>query len=157
MVDYLQYVANQENIKAESDALMVIASKADGSMRDALSIFDQLVSFSGNTFGYKEVIEHLNVLDYDYYFRLTDTFLKNNLIEALIIFKEILENGFDGHHFITGMSSHLRDLLVCKDPVTVQLLEVGASIRERYLKQSNLCPVDFLYKSLDICNTTGVA
>lgn len=157
MVNYLQFVADQENIKAEPDALTVIASKADGSMRDALSIFDQLVSFAGNTFGYKEIIEHLNVLDYDYYFRLTDIFLKNNLIEALMIFNEILENGFDGHHFITGMNSHFRDLLVCKDPVTVQLLEVGASIREKYLAQSKLCPVDFLYKSLEIFNTADIS
>ncbi len=157
MVEYMQYVAKEEKIKADPDALTVIANKADGAMRDALSIFDQMVNFAGTSFGYKEVIENLNVLDYDYYFRITESFLQNNLIESLMIFNEILENGFDGHHFITGLSSHFRDLLVCKDPVTVQLLEVGATIAENYLKQSKHCPVDFLYRALDICTATDIS
>jgi len=157
MVEYMQFVAKEEKIKADPDALTVIANKADGAMRDALSIFDQMVNFAGTSFGYKEVIENLNVLDYDYYFRITEAFLQNNLIESLMIFNEILENGFDGHHFITGLSSHFRDLLVCKDPVTVQLLEVGATIAENYLKQSKHCPVDFLYRALDICTATDIS
>jgi len=150
-------VAKEEKIKADPDALTVIANKADGAMRDALSIFDQMVNFAGTSFGYKEVIENLNVLDYDYYFRITESFLQNNLIDSLMIFNEILENGFDGHHFITGLSSHFRDLLVCKDPVTVQLLEVGATIAENYLKQSKHCPVDFLYRALDICTAADIS
>ncbi len=157
MVEYMQHVAKEEKIEADPDALTVIANKADGAMRDALSIFDQMVNFAGTSFGYKEVIENLNVLDYDYYFRITESFLQNNLIDSLMIFNEILENGFDGHHFITGLSSHLRDLLVCKDPVTVQLLEVGATIRENYLKQSKQCPVNFLYRALDICSATDIS
>lgn len=157
MVNYLQYVAKQEKIDTDPDALTVIATKADGAMRDALSIFDQMVSFAGSKFGYKEVIENLNVLDYDYYFRLTESLLKNDLVESLMIFNEILENGFDGHHFITGLNSHFRDLLVSKDSVTVQLLEVGASIRENYLAQSKSCPLDFLYRSLDACNATDIS
>ncbi len=157
MVEYMQYVAKEEKIKADPDALTVIANKADGAMRDALSIFDQMVNFAGTSFGYKEVIENLNVLDYDYYFRITESFLQNNLIDSLMIFNEILDNGFDGHHFITGLSSHFRDLLVCKDPVTVQLLEVGATIAENYLKQSKHCPVDFLYRALDICSATDIS
>ncbi len=157
MVEYMQYVAKKEKIEADPDALTVIANKADGAMRDALSIFDQMVNFAGTSFGYKEVIENLNVLDYHYYFRITETFLQNNLIESLMIFNEILENGFDGHHFITGLSSHFRDLLVCKDPVTIQLLEVGATIRESYLKQSKQCTVDFLYRALDICSETDIS
>lgn len=157
MVEYLQYVAKEEKIEADPDALTVIANKADGAMRDALSIFDQMVNFAGHSFGYKEVIENLNVLDYDYYFRVTQSFLQNNLIESLMIFNEILENGFDGHHFITGMSAHFRDLLVCKDPVTLELLEVGATIRENYLNQSKKCPVDFLYRALDICSATDIS
>ncbi|UCG28189.1 MAG: DNA polymerase III subunit gamma/tau [Bacteroidales bacterium] len=156
MVDYMIYIAGREKIEAEPDALNVIARKADGAMRDALSIFDQIVSFSGNRITYKEVIENLNILDFDYYFRITEAFLENNHVESLMIFNDVIENGFDGHHFMTGLSSHIRDLLVCKDSETVQLLEVGASIRENYLRQSAGCTTDFLYKALEICSFTDI-
>ena len=121
-VEHLQYVANKENIKAEPEALNVIAQKADGGMRDALSIFDQVTSFTGGNITYKGVIENLNVLDYEYYFKLTDCFLENKVSDAIILFNEILKNGFDGHHFRTGLASHFRDILVSKDPQTLPLL-----------------------------------
>ncbi len=149
-VEHLQYVAKSENIEADADGLNVIAQKADGAMRDALSLFDQIVSFAGKKITYKDVIENLNVLDYDYYFRLTDAFLENKIPEALMIFNDILNHGFDGHHFVSGLSSHFRDLLVCKDTVTLELLEVGANIRERYKEQSTNCPASFLLKALEI-------
>ena len=131
-VNHLSYVAAKENITAEPEALNVIAMKADGGMRDALSIFDQVVSFTGGNITYKSVIENLNVLDYEYYFRLTDCFLENRVSDALLLFNDVLNKGFDGSHFITGLSSHCRDLLVSKDAATLPLLEVGASIRQRY-------------------------
>ena len=140
---HLEYVAKKEGVSAENEALNVIAQKADGAMRDALSIFDQVVSFSGKDITYQNVISNLNVLDYDYYFRLVDHFLKNEVADVLLIFDEILNHGFDGHHFITGLCSHLRDLLVCSDKQTVQLLEVGGEIRERYKVQAATCPADF--------------
>ena len=145
-VNHLSYVASKEGISAEPEALNVIAMKADGGMRDALSIFDQVVSFTGGNITYKSVIDNLNVLDYEYYFRLTDCFLANKVSDALLIFNDVLNKGFDGSHFITGLSSHFRDLLVGKDPVTLPLLEVGASIRQRYQEQAQKCPLPFLYK-----------
>lgn len=151
-VEHLQYVASKEGITAEPEALNVIAQKADGGMRDALSIFDQVVSFSGGNVQYKSVIENLNVLDYEFYFRLTDCFLENKVGECLIIFNDILNNGFEGGHFITGLSSHFRDLLVSKDTSTLALLEVGASIRERYKTQAQKCPAQFLFRAMKLCN-----
>ena len=151
-VNHLSYVASKEGITAEPEALNVIAMKADGGMRDALSIFDQVVSFTGGNITYKSVIDNLNVLDYEYYFRLTDCFLANKVSDALLIFNDVLNKGFDGSHFITGLSSHFRDLLVGKDPVTLPLLEVGASIRQRYQEQAQKCPLPFLYKAMKLCN-----
>ena len=151
-VDHLMYVASKENITAEPEALNVIAMKADGGMRDALSIFDQVVSFTGGNITYKSVIDNLNVLDYEYYFRLTDYFLENKVSEALLLFNDVLNKGFDGTHFITGLSSHFRDLLVGKDPVTLPLLEVGASIRQRYQEQAQKCPLPFLYRAMKLSN-----
>ena len=151
-VEHLQYVANKENIQAEPEALNVIAQKADGGMRDALSIFDQVTSFTGGNITYKGVIENLNVLDYEYYFKLTDCFLENKVSDAIILFNEILKNGFDGHHFMTGLASHFRDILVSKDPQTLPLLEVGASIRERYQAQAQKCDPKFLYRAMKMCN-----
>ncbi|MFA9392755.1 MAG: DNA polymerase III subunit gamma/tau [Prolixibacteraceae bacterium] len=149
---YLNFVAGKESIAIEEAGLNVIAHKADGAMRDALSIFDQIVSFSGKNITYHDVISNLNVLDYDYYFKLTDYFLKNQIPEILMIFSEVLDHGFDGHHFITGLSSHFRDLLVCKDPATVQLLEVGGEIQEKYKVQAVDCDHGFLLEALDITN-----
>lgn len=151
-VNHLAYVASKEGITAEPEALNVIAMKADGGMRDALSIFDQVVSFTGGNITYKSVIDNLNVLDYEYYFRLTDCFLENRVSDALLLFNDILNKGFDGSHFITGLSSHFRDLLVGKDPVTLPLLEVGASIRQRYQEQAQKCPLPFLYRAMKLCN-----
>ena len=151
-VNHLSYVASKEGISAEPEALNVIAMKADGGMRDALSIFDQVVSFTGGNITYKSVIDNLNVLDYEYYFRLTDCFLANKVSDALLLFNDVLNKGFDGSHFITGLSSHFRDLLGGKDPVTLPLLEVGASIRQRYQEQAQKCPLPFLYKAMKLCN-----
>ena len=151
-VAHLAYVASKEDIIAEPEALNVIALKADGGMRDALSIFDQVVSFTGGHITYQSVIENLNVLDYEYYFRLTDFFLENKISDALLLLNDVLNKGFDGSHFITGLSSHLRDLLVSKDSATLPLLEVGASIRKRYQAQAQKCPLSFLYRAMKLCN-----
>ncbi len=151
-VSHLAYVASKEGITSEPEALNVIALKADGGMRDALSIFDQVVSFTGGHITYQGVIENLNVLDYEYYFRLTDYFLENKVSESLLLFNDVLNKGFDGGHFITGLSSHFRDLLVSKDASTLPLLEVGASIRQRYQQQAQKCPLPFLYQAMKLCN-----
>ena len=151
-VAHLAYVASKEGITAEPEALNVIALKADGGMRDALSIFDQVVSFTGGHITYQSVIENLNVLDYEYYFRLTDQLLEHRISDALLLFNEVLNKGFEGNHFITGLASHFRDLLVSKDPVTLPLLEVGAGIRQRYGEQAKKCPLPFLYRAMKLCN-----
>lgn len=151
-VDHLQYVASQEGVTAEPEALNVLAQKADGGMRDALSIFDQVVSFTGGNVTYKAVIENLNVLDYEYYFKLTDTILAGNVFDSLLILNDILNKGFDGHNIVTGIASHFRDLLVCRDPRTAELFEVGASIRERYVSTSQRCTNEFLYKAIELVN-----
>lgn len=149
---HLKEIANKENIQVEDDALQIIAQKADGALRDALSIFDQIVSFSGDTITYQGVIENLNVLDYDYYFRLVDTILEKNIPQAMLIINDILENGFDGHHFIAGIGEHCRNLLMCKDERTVQLLETSKNIQTKYLEQSNKCPEILLMNLLNICS-----
>ena len=147
-VAHLQYVAKNEGVDAEDMALNVIAQKADGAMRDALSIFDQVVSFCGNKVTYQGVISNLNVLDYDYYFRLIEALMQNRVPEALMIFDEVLSKGFEGQHFVGGLSSHLRDLMVSRDEMTLPLLEVGESIAERYKEQSKRCELWWLYKAL---------
>lgn len=152
IVAYLEVISEKEGVTAEKEALNIIAQKADGAMRDALSIFDQVVSFSGDNITYQNVIANLNILDYEYYFRLTDFFIENNVSEVLMIFNEILNKGFDGHYFITGLSSHFRSLLVSKDAVTVQLLEAGDDIKERYKTQARLSENDFLVSALEISN-----
>ena len=155
-VKHLQYVAEQEGVTADINGLNIVAQKSEGGMRDALSIFDQLVSFCGNNITYQGVIENLNVLDYEYYFRLVEGFLKGEVGQSLLIFNEILNNGFDGHHFITGLSSHLRDVLVSKDPQTISLLEVGADIGERYKIQAQSCSPEFLFQGLKISNDCDI-
>ena len=151
-VEHLQYVAGKEGIQAEPEALNVIAQKADGGMRDALSIFDQVASFTSGNITYQGVIENLNVLDYEYYFRLIDLFLENKAADTMVLLNDVLRKGFDAHHFITGLASHFRDLLVSKDPITLSLLEVGASIRDRYQKQAQKCDQKFLYRAMKLCN-----
>ncbi len=155
-VDFLSKIAIKEKIEVNLEALNVIAQKADGAMRDALSFFDQIVSFSGKKISYQNVIDNLNVLDYDYYFRLTDAFAENDIPRALLIFNSILEKGFDGHHFITGLGEHFRNLLVSKDNKTLELLEVGASIKEKYKKQANNSSVNFLFKALQISSNCDI-
>ncbi len=155
-VTYLEYIAGKENIEYEREALHVIAQKADGAMRDALSIFDQVVSFSGDQIRYQGVIDNLNILDYEYYFKITETFLTGDVSRALLIFDEILDKGFDARHFLGGLASHLRDLLVSKDEATVRLLEVSDNLRSRYLQQASACNAEFLYQALEICNQADV-
>ncbi|MDH6358670.1 DNA polymerase III subunit gamma/tau [Parabacteroides sp. PF5-9] len=152
MVEHLQYVATGENVTAELDALNVIAQKADGGMRDALSIFDQVASFTNGHITYQAVINNLNVLDYEYYFRLTAAILKGEVREAVLILNEVLLKGFDGQHFITGLAGHFRDLLVCKDESTLVLFEVGASIRERYMLIAKACSDQLLFKAIELAN-----
>jgi DNA polymerase-3 subunit gamma/tau len=156
IVEYLEYVAGQENISFEQEALNIIAQKADGGMRDALSIFDQVVSFSQGNVTYKTVIENLNVLDYDYYFRITDAILQNNVAQCLLLLNEILSKGFDGQHIISGLALFFRDLLVCKDPQTVVLFEVGDAVKEKYIELARRCETPFLYKAMELTNETDL-
>ena len=149
---HLAWVAESENINVDKEALHVIAQKADGALRDALSTFDQIVSFSGNDITYKDVIENLNILDYEYYFKIVDYILNGDTSNLLLTFHEILENGFDGQHFITGLSEHLRHLLVVKDVATLKLLEVGPALKEKYRDQSTRCTPGFILKALDLTN-----
>lgn len=151
-VKHLKYVATRESVQIDDIALNIIAQKSDGGMRDALSIFDQLVSYCGNKIEYQDVIENLNVLDYEYYFRLVDAFLNGQMSQSLLIFNEILTKGFDSFHFIVGLGSHLRDLLVCKDPQTIALMEVGADIGKRYETQATSCSEEFIIQALKIAN-----
>lgn len=150
--NYLKEIAVKENINADDDALHIIAQKADGAMRDALSIFDRVVSFSGANLTRQAVTENLNVLDYDEYFTMTDLLLTNKIPEVLVQFNSILSKGFDGHHFINGLASHFRDLLVAKDKITVDLLEVGDNAKKRYLEQSEAASLQFLMQSIEKAN-----
>ena len=150
--NYLKYIAENQEIEAEDDALHIIAQKADGAMRDALSIFDRVVSFSGKKLTRKAVTENLNVLDYDTYFTATDHILEYNIPELLLLFNETLAKGFEGHHFISGLASHLRDLMVCLYQDTVTLLEVGEEAKKNYLEQSKKTSHAFLLKAIDIAN-----
>lgn len=152
MVEHLEYVASCEGISAEVEALNVIAQKADGGMRDALSIFDQVASFTNGQITYQQVINNLNVLDYEYYFRLTEAILKGEVRTSMLILNEILSKGFDGQNIITGLAEHFRDLLVCKDEATLILFEVGASIRERYRQMAQRCSDALLFKAIELAN-----
>ena len=153
---HLAYVAQSEGVTAEPEALNIIAQKADGALRDALSIFDQMVSFSGKNITYKDVIDNLNVLDYDYYFQIVDHILRGETSDILLILNDIISKGFEPQHFVSGMGNHLRSLMVCKDPATVQLLEVSEQLRQRYLAQSQACPMPFLIRALEINNKCDI-
>jgi len=155
-VAHLQKICDTEGIEAEGDALHVIAQKADGALRDALSIFDRITSASGKKITYEDVITNLNVLDYDYFFRLTDALLTEDLRQVLLIFDSVLRNGFEGDHFINGLAEHLRNLLVCKDAETLRLLEVSENLRERYRQQAALAPTSFLLTALNLCNDCDI-
>ena len=152
IVSHLQHVAKSEGVTAEIDAFHIIAQKAEGALRDSLSIFDQLISFAGNNLTYKDVIQNLNILDYDYYFRITDDLLAAKIPEVLMAFNEILNHGFDAHNFITGLASHFRDLLVCKDEITLSLLEVSPSVKEKYRVQATTCNANWLLFQLDLAS-----
>jgi DNA polymerase-3 subunit gamma/tau len=152
IIEHLASVAQREGISYEPEALNVIAQKADGGMRDALSIFDQVVSFTQGNITYQRVIENLNVLDYEYYFRLTDYLLQGKVADSLLLLNDVLNKGFDASNFINGLGSHFRDLLVSKDAATVSLLEVGANTRERYKDQAQRTPTPFLYKAMKLCS-----
>lgn len=154
--NYLQYIAEQQGVDAEEDALHIIAQKSDGALRDALSIFDRVVSFSGKKLNRKAVTENLNVLDYDTYFKTTKLILENNIPELLLLFNSILAQGFEGQHFITGLASHFRDLLVCKHEDTIALLEVSDNAKQQYLEQSKAASETFLLKAIDIANTCDI-
>ena len=152
IAEYLKYIAEQQGIEAEDDALHIIAQKADGAMRDALSIFDRVVSFSGNKLTRKSVTENLNVLDYDTYFKTTDLILANDIPELLLLFNDILSKGFEGHHYVNGLASHFRDLLVCKHDDTVSLLEVGEKVKAQYKEQAGKTSQEFLLEAIDLAN-----
>jgi len=156
VTEHLSYIASQEGVTAAPEALHIIAEKGDGSMRDSLSIFDQMVSFAGKDLTYKKVIDNLNILDYDYYFRVTDAILQGDAPTALLIFDEILNNGFDGHLFIGGMGEHFRNLVVAKNPATSVLLEKGGQLKEKYVWQAAQYPETFLFGGLNILNQADV-
>jgi DNA polymerase III subunit gamma/tau len=151
MTNHLSNIAAKEGIIAELEALELIAQKADGGLRDALSMFDLNVTFSkDNVLKYVEVLDNLHILDYDYYFRMTEALLKSNISDTFLLFDEILKKGFDGHQFIVGLLEHLRNLMVCKDPVTVRLLQVSNSVQQKYLAQSAEAPYSFLMSGLSV-------
>ena len=151
IVNHLSKVATSEGVEAEPEALNVIAVKSDGGLRDALSMFDQSVSFTRGHLTYAGVLENLNVLDYEYYFRLVDAFLNNSIVDALLIFNEVLSKGFEANSFVTGLSAHFRDLLVSKDEATLMLLETTATIRDRYKEQASKCDARFVFRAMKIC------
>jgi DNA polymerase-3 subunit gamma/tau len=153
IAEHLKYIAGKEEVDYEEEALRLIATKADGALRDALSIFDLIVTYSaGKKVTYQETISNLNILDYDYYFKVVDALLEENISTTLLLFDEILKKGFDGHNFIVGLSEHLRDLLVVKDEATVELLQVSESAKDRYLEQTARASVSFLLSALNLAN-----
>lgn len=150
--EYLMDIAQNQNVQYEEEALRIIAQKADGAMRDALSIFDRVVSFCGNNLTRQAVAENLNVLDYDYYIKVTDLILENKIPELLLTYNDILAKGFDGHHFIAGLASHFRDLLVCKNPATLSLLEVSEQVQDLFKNQAQKASQEFLLQGIEIAN-----
>ena len=156
IVKNLQYVSEMEKISADLDALQLIAEKSDGALRDSLSLFDRLVSFSDKTLQYQDVITHLNILDYDYYFKITDQLIENNISALLVSYNEIINNGFDGHNFINGLANHLRDLLLCQDSLTVSLLNKNNDLEKRYLDQAIQTDATFLVKALKLTNECDI-
>lgn len=157
MVKHLQEIAKNENIQADESALHIIAEKADGALRDALSIFDRLVSFAGNHLTYESAVSSLNVLDYDYFFKITEYLLSADLSNTLLAFDEILNNGFEGDHFVNGLSNHFRNIMVCKDAKTIRLLEVSDDLKKRYFEQASICPLSFLVNALSLAAECDVA
>ncbi|MBN2236016.1 MAG: DNA polymerase III subunit gamma/tau [Bacteroidales bacterium] len=156
IANYLKYVASKEKVEADEEALHLIAQKADGAMRDALSIFDQLVSFTSGRVTYQNVVENLHVLDYDYFFRITDQFLSGDITSVLVIYNEIIERGFDGQHFLIGLGEHLRNLLISRDTATIDLLETSVSIKQKYFENATRFSSAFLLKALDLNNQCDI-
>ena len=156
IADHLGSIAIKEGITAEPEALHLIAQKADGALRDALSIFDQIVTFVGTNLSYKSVIENLNILDYDYYFRIIESTQKEDIPSALLLLNDIYEKGFDGHNFIVGLADHYRNLLICKDTRTAKLLEVGESLEQRYVEQSRELDGHLILRALAVLSKTDV-
>lgn len=156
IVQHLEYISQKENVTYEVEALHLIAQKSDGGLRDALSMYDQLVSFTSSQLTYKNIIENLNILDCEYYFTLVDYFLNGRLTESLLLFDKVLKQGFEGNSFINGLASHLRNLLVCKNPESVQLLETSQNLQAKYLTQATQSPQNFILKALDYTNTCAL-
>jgi DNA polymerase-3 subunit gamma/tau len=156
IAEHLAYVAKQEGIEADPEGLHIVAQKADGALRDALSIFDRLVSFTTDKITYQSVIQNLDILDYDYYFKATNLILDQNLTELLMLFNEVIDNGFEGIQFVNGLAGHFRDLLVSKDEITVTLLEVGPNVKQRYIDQARACSLHFLVPALGVLNSCDV-
>ena len=156
IISNLKYVAEKESVSFEDSALHLIAEKSDGALRDSLSLFDRLVSSSEKNLLYKDVIKHLNILDYDYYFKITDELFENNVSELFLIFDEIISNGFDGQHFINGLASHLRNLLLCLDSRTVDILEKSDDLKNKYVQQTKKTTASYLVKALKLCNECDV-
>lgn len=156
MVAHLRKICDQEKIKAEEDALNIIAQKADGALRDALSIYDRIVSFSGDDIKYDDVIENLNILDYDYYFKVVDAMMKEDVSELMLLYDQIQRKGFDGDIFINGLAEHLRNLLVCQKPETIDLLEVSGNIKKRYAEQAALIPTSLILSALSLAGACDV-
>lgn len=155
-VEHLAGICKEEGIKADDDALHIIAQKADGALRDALSIFDRIVSFSGNQISYQDVIANLNVLDYDYYFKLMEAFMMEDMPGILLMFDDILRKGFEPDIFINGLAAHIRNLMVCKDPETLQLLEVSDNLKEKYQEQAGQVKLNFLLNALNLINDCDI-
>jgi len=156
IANYISYVAKNEGVTVEEEALLVMAQKADGAMRDALSIFDQLVSYAGKNITYKDTIDNLNVLDVEYYFKLVDLMLVGDISSSLMVLNDIISNGFDGLHFINGLATHLRNLLVSQDTKTISLLETSESIKSHYLEQTKKCNLRFLVFAIDLCTNVDL-
>lgn len=153
---HLEYICEKEKIEFDHDALHIIGQKADGALRDGLSIFDRMVSFNQSKITYKDTIENLNILDHDYYFKSIDLALNEDIPKSLLLFNEVIQKGFDGHNFINGLAQHLRNLLVCKNPQTIDLLEVGSTTKQKYLAQAQSADHTFIMEGLTICNQCDV-
>ncbi len=156
IANHLEYIAQRENVAYEKEALHIIAQKADGGLRDALSMFDQLVSFTQGNLSYKNIIDNLNILDYDYYFQLTEQLLASDVTSCLMLFDLILKKGFEGSHFIGGLANHFRNLLVCKNPASASLLEVSGAVAQKYVAQSQKAPQLFLLRALEYANSCAL-
>lgn len=156
ITNHLEYIAKIENIEFDKQALHIIAEKSDGGLRDALSMFDQLVSFTRGNLSYENIIENLNILDYDYYFKIVDHILECDIPKTLLIFNDILDKGFEGLHFINGLASHFRNLLVCKDESTIKLLDISDELKNKYITQARKSNTTFILRALDFANTSSI-